>query len=355
MLQIEELVRSFQDQELLLPVWFENEKLHFINQKKLPFESEVYSTTDVNDLALAIKNMNIRGSGAIGTCGAWGIYLAALQSKGDLQKVLKTGILLKQTRPTAVNLMKTVDEMLSIAKGGGSDLIDRIEQKTIDILERQLAFEHELGRYGAEMIDDGDAILTHCHSGALAGSGYGGRALSVIRKAHEQGKNIHVYTCETRPYLQGARITTYELKKFGIPHTLITDNMSGYLMSQGRVQKVVVGSDRVAGNGDLANKIGTYMHALAAKANNVSFFTATSSHTIDLDIKDGHDIEVEFRDSSEVISFQNHPIAPEGTNALYPSFDITPNELISGIITEKGVMTAPYRSTLQSLQSTVQS
>lgn len=353
--RIEELVRSFQEQELLLPIWFEDEKLHFIDQKKLPFESDIHSTTDVNELALAIKNMNIRGSGAIGTCGAWGIYLAALQSKGDLEKVLKAGRLLKQTRPTAVNLMKTVDEMLSVASGEGSDLIDRIEEKAIEILKRQLAFEHELGSYGAEMIEDGDAILTHCHSGALAGSGYGGRALSVIRKAHEQGKNIHVYTCETRPYLQGARITAYELKKFGIPHTLITDNMSGYLMSRGKVQKVVVGSDRVAGNGDLANKIGTYMHALAAQANGVPFYTATSSHTIDHDVKGGRDIEVEFRDASEVTSFQDQRIAPEGTDALYPSFDITPNELISGIITEKGVMVAPYTSTLQNLRATTAS
>ncbi|MCA0987318.1 S-methyl-5-thioribose-1-phosphate isomerase [Guptibacillus algicola] len=352
MQRIEELVRSFQEQELLLPVWFENEKLHFIDQKKLPFESDVSSTKDVNELALAVKNMTIRGSGAIGTCGAWGIYLAALQSNGDLKTILNAGTLLKQTRPTAVNLMKTVDEMLSVAKEEGEDLIDRVEQKTVEILERQLAFEHELGRNGAEMIEDGDAILTHCHSGALAGSGYGGRALSVIRKAHEQGKSIHVYTCETRPYLQGARITAYELKKFGIPHTLITDNMSGYLMSQGKVQKVVVGSDRVAGNGDLANKIGTYMHALAAKANGVPFYTATSSHTIDHDVEAGRDIEVEFRDASEVTSFQNRPIAPEGTHALYPSFDITPNDLIAGIITEKGVMVAPYTSTLQNLRAT---
>ncbi|MFK3959916.1 S-methyl-5-thioribose-1-phosphate isomerase [Pseudalkalibacillus hwajinpoensis] len=355
MKRIHELVRSFQEQELLLPIWFEEDKLHFIDQKKLPFESRIEAITEVEDLATAIKDMTIRGSGAIGTCGAWGLYLAALRSHGNPEAIIQAGALLKQTRPTAVNLMKTVDEIIGIVQGKGSDLIERIEQKTIEILERQLAFEHQLGSHGAEMIDEGDAILTHCHSGALAGSGYGGRALSVIRKAHEQGKNIHVYTCETRPYLQGARITAYELKKFGIPHTLLTDNMSGYCMSQGMVQKVVVGSDRVAANGDLANKIGTYMHALAAKANGVPFYTATSSHTIDLAVAAGRDIEVEFRDASEVTSFQKRAIAPEGTNALYPSFDITPNELISGIITEKGVMQAPYPSSLRSLQSTVES
>ncbi|WP_261130605.1 S-methyl-5-thioribose-1-phosphate isomerase [Bacillus sp. Marseille-Q3570] len=351
MKQIDDLVSSFRAQELLLPIWFENGKVHIIDQKKLPFTEEIHSISKVEELASAIKDMTIRGSGAIGTCGVWGLYLAALQSGGDRETVFQAGTMLKMTRPTAVNLMKTVDEILEAIQGSGADLIQQIEMKTVEILERQLAFEHQLGAHGAQLIHDGDAILTHCHSGALAGSGYGGRALSVIRKAHEQGKDIHVYTCETRPYLQGARITAYELKKFGIPHTLLTDNMSGHCMSQGMIQKIVVGSDRVASNGDLANKVGTYMHALAAKAHNIPFYTATSSHTIDHSIASGQEIEVEFRDASEVTSLFNQPIAPEGTHALYPSFDITPNDLISGIITEKGVMKAPYPTSLRNVRT----
>ena len=347
MKRMEQLVQRLQEQQLALPIWFENNRLKVLDQKKLPSKEEVYSFSTVNELAEAIRSMTIRGSGAIGICGAYGIFFAALQSNGDENFVKEAGALLKSTRPTAVNLMKTVDEMLTAASGSGADLIEKLEDKAIEVLERQLQFEYQLGEHGASLIEDGDTIMTHCHSGALGGSGYGGRALSVIRTAHEQGKNIHVYTCETRPYLQGARITAYELKKFGIPHTLITDSMSAFCMSQGRIQKVVVGSDRVAANGDLANKIGTYMHALAAKAHQVPFYTATSSHTIDFHTKSGSQIEVEMRAAKEVTHFNGQPTAPEGTHALYPSFDITPNDLISGIITEKGVFTAPYETNLK--------
>jgi len=343
---IVELVSELKSRNLVLPIWIEGSRLKILNQLKLPFKEEIYSLERVEDLAQAIKQMNIRGSGAIGICGAYGVYLAALLEKGNINKIVEAGTILKSTRPTAVNLMKTVDEMLLALKGSEADVLDRLEAKAVEILERQLQFEYELGANGAALIEDGDTVMTHCHSGALGGSGYGGRALSVIRAAHELGKNIHVLTCETRPYLQGARITAYELRKFGIPHTLITDSMSGFFMSQGKIKKVVVGSDRVAGNGDLANKIGTYMHALAAKANNVPFYTATSSHTIDFSIKKGTDIEVEMREGREVTSLNGQPIAPEGTQALYPSFDITPNELITGIITEKGVIPTPFSQNL---------
>ncbi|QAS52203.1 S-methyl-5-thioribose-1-phosphate isomerase [Halobacillus litoralis] len=349
MTTIHELVKRYQGEELALPIWFEEGVLKLIDQTKLPFSEDIVTCSTVEHLAEAIRSMMIRGSGAIGICGAYGLYLAAYVSDGDPDEIKQAGKLLKSTRPTAVNLMKTVDEMVEAINGTGQDLVEGMEQKTVEILERQLAFEYELGKHGAALIEDGDTIMTHCHSGALGGAGYGGRALSVIRTAHEQGKNIHVITCETRPYLQGARITAYELKKFGIPHTLITDNMSGFCMNTGRVDKIVVGSDRVSANGDLANKVGTYMHALAAKENRIPFYTATSSHTIDFDTESGKDIEVEMRDSSEVTEIKGVKIAPEGTNALYPSFDITPNHLISGIITEKGVITAPFTDNLQTV------
>ncbi|MCQ6268119.1 S-methyl-5-thioribose-1-phosphate isomerase [Fictibacillus sp. WQ 8-8] len=350
MSQLQDLVQDFKERGLLLPIWFEGRSLKLIDQIKLPLSEEVCRVDRVSDLAMAIKNMTIRGSGAIGTCGAWGLYLAAVQSEGKKEDVQEAARQLKQTRPTAVNLSKTIDEMLGAASGSdGVSLIVNLENKAVEILSRQLEFEYRLGEHGAALIEDGDRILTHCHSGALAGSGYGGRALSVIRKAHENGKRIHVFTSETRPYLQGARITAYELKKFGIPHTLLTDGMSGYCMSQGMIDKVVVGSDRVASNGDLANKVGTYMHALAAREHDVPFYTATSSHTVDFDCPRGQDIEVEYRDSREVTSFLSIRTSPKGTKALYPSFDITPHSMISGIITEKGVIQAPYSTNLQKL------
>lgn len=347
----EQLVAEYHSQGLLLPIWMEGDRLKLIDQTKLPFTEEFLEVDRVEQLAEAIRNMHIRGSGALGIAGAWGLYLAARVSKGDHQEIQMAARLLKSTRPTAINLMKTVDEIAETVRGKGEECIHQVENKTVEILERQLAFEHRLGENGASLIRDGDVVMTHCHSGALAGSGYGGRALSVIRKAQEQGKKIHVLVSETRPYLQGARITAFELKRFGIPHTLITDNMSGYCMSRGMVQMVVVGSDRVAANGDLANKVGTYMHALAAREHGVPFYTATSSHTVDFRTPSGDRIEVEMRDAGEVIRVFDRVIAPEGTRALYPSFDITPHDLLSGIITEKGVITAPFEKNLLVLET----
>lgn len=347
MQRLNNLTKQWREQNLILPIWFEDNSIRIIDQIKLPFVEEVYNIKTVEELGKSIKSMTIRGSGAIGIAGAYGILLATLNSNGDKAFIRDSGLLLKSTRPTAVNLMKTVDEMLlAVENYKGNDLIDFVEEKVAEIVARQLDYEHKLGAYGAELINDGDTILTHCHSGALAGAGYGGRALSVIRTAHEQGKKIHVFTSETRPYLQGARITAYELEKWNIPHTLITDGMSGYLMRLGKIQKVVVGSDRIAANGDLLNKVGTYMHALAAKENNVPFYTATSSHTIDYNLADGMDAKVEFRDEKEVTHLNGQLITEAVTKALYPSFDVTPNALISGIITEKGVMTAPYLDSL---------
>lgn len=352
MRKINELNSRMKEESLLPPIWMDDGIVRFIDQRKLPQEEEVCFTTDAKDICEAIKNMAIRGSGAIGISGVYGMLLAVIQTHGDKEAIKETANMLKATRPTAINLSKTVDELsLCLEQTSASDLLETFIAKCCEILQRQLDFEYALGAAGAEEICDGDCILTHCHSGALAGSGFGGRALSVIRAAHNQGKKIHVYTSETRPYLQGARITAYELSKFGIPHTLITDGMSGYLMRLGKIQKVVVGSDRVAANGDLINKIGTYMHALAAKENGIPFYTATASHTIDFSLKQGMDLEVEFRDENEVRYMTGKCITNNGTHALYPAFDVTPNKLISGIITEAGVILAPYHQNLICLKS----
>lgn len=352
MKQLNEFNRRMEEESLFPPIRMKDGVVRFIDQRKLPQEEAVYSTTDVKEICEAIKSMAIRGSGAIGISGLYGMLLTAIQTNGDKQAIKETANMLKATRPTAINLSKTVDELsLCLAQASAGDLLESFTDKCCEILQRQLDFEYALGAAGAEKICDGDCILTHCHSGALAGSGFGGRALSVIRAAHNQGKQIHVYTSETRPYLQGARITAYELSKFGIPHTLITDGMSGYLMRLGKIQKVVVGSDRVAANGDLINKIGTYMHALAAKANGIPFYTATASHTIDFALDHGMDLEVEFRDENEVRYLSGTSITDHETHALYPAFDVTPNELISGIITEAGVITAPYQQNMACLKT----
>lgn len=351
--RINDLTKQWQEEGLCLPIWMEGERVCFVDQLALPAKELILSTQRVEDLADAVRDMTIRGSGAIGITGVYAMLLAAVTGRGDRQAVLDAGQMMKQTRPTAINLSKTVDELSVYAQNCPEDsFLDAFEAKCCQILERQLDFERKLGENGAELIQDGDAILTHCHSGALAGSGFGGRALSVIRTAFNQGKRIHVFTSETRPYLQGARITAYELSKFGIPHTLITDGMSGYLMRLGRIQKVVVGSDRVAGNGDLFNKVGTYMHAVAAYENEIPFYTATSSHTIDFSLREGMDLNVEYRDEQEVLKFNGVRITDAKTHALYPAFDVTPHALISGIVTERGVIRVPYLENLKKIEAT---
>lgn len=349
--RIQRLNEKWKEEGLLLPIWMSGNRLFIIDQRALPNEAPSIEIREVGDLAKGIKDMAIRGSGAIGISGIYGMLLQLISSKGDKAAVISAGEELKATRPTAINLMKTVNRLIDFAESCSQDeLYEAFYDKACDMLEEQLSFEIKLGKNGAELINDGDSILTHCHSGALAGSGFGGRALSVIRTAFLQGKKIHVYTCETRPYLQGARITAYELNKFGIPHTLITDGTSGYLMRIGKINKVIVGSDRVAANGDLINKIGTYMHAVAANKNEIPFYTATSSHTIDFRLKQGMDIGVEYREGNEVTHFNGQLITAKDTQALYPAFDVTPNEMISGIITEEGIIKYPYEIGLSKLR-----
>ncbi len=344
------LTKRWRSEQLMLPIWWEEGNLYLLDQRAFPFKKEVIHVSSLGILESAIRTMQIRGSGAIGLCGAYGLYLASRDEECTLSSLSEVAQVLISTRPTAINLSKTIHEILKFCEKSDLSLQEAIEQIVVIVLERQLTFERTLGAYGASLIDDGDSVLTHCHSGAYAGSGYGGRALSVIRAAWDMGKKIHVYVSETRPYLQGARITAFELGQLGIPCTLITDSSAAFLMQQGKIQKIVVGSDRVAGNGDLVNKIGTYMHALSANYHGIPFYTATSSHTIDFTLQDGLGCPIEYRDANEVKQIRGVPIALDETKAIYPSFDITPNVLIHGIITEKGVILAPYTKNLQVLK-----
>ncbi len=323
-----------------------------LDQLKLPQEEYITLTT-VEEVAGAIKDMVIRGSGAIALAGIYGIILATFNSKGNSTEVNKAGVFLKATRPTAINMHKTVDRLCKGLEALDPQvLIQEVQKRAVSIMEKQLDVERKIGEAGASLIADGETIMTICHAGGVAGFGFGGRTLSVFRTAIAQGKKISIISCETRPYFQGARITAWELHKLGIPVRLITDNMAGAIMQKGMVNRVITGSDRLAANGDTANKIGTYLLALAANDNNVPFHISTSKYNIDLSSKSGKDIEIEFRDSDEVVMINNQRIAAEGVEALYPGFDITPNEYITAIITEAGPLEGDYSKQLEDLVNT---
>ncbi|MBK8021971.1 MAG: S-methyl-5-thioribose-1-phosphate isomerase [Chloroflexi bacterium] len=332
----------------MAPIWPRADGVVIIDQTLLPFTREELFIRTADEMATAIRDMRIRGSGAIGCAGALGAYLIVRATPDDAATWTADAGALKKARPTAVALSLAIDEVLDAARHGSS-VVDAAAEAAAAFVQRQLDMERTLGRYGVEVIPDGATVLTHCHSGALAGAGYGGRALSVIRAAFEAGKQIRVISQETRPYLQGARITVWELSQLGIPATLVTDGMSGALMQAGRVDVCVVGSDRLAINGDLANKVGTYLVALAAREHHIPFYTATTRYNVDQACASGADIPIEFRPASEVLTLQNRPITIEGIDALYPAFDITPAHLLSGIITEQGVLNAPYEPKLRQL------
>jgi len=336
-------------EELLLPVFYKPNRVVMLDQTKLP-EEKYIDLKNSAQVVEAISNMKVRGSGAIALAGIYGIFMAVLESGGDYKYVEKKKEELINTRPTAVNMHKTVKNIcLDLKSIKKEKLVEEIENRCIGIMKKQLEVEKKIGLNGAAELEDGDRILTVCNAGAVAGFGFGGRTLSVFRTAFEQEKKIEVYAAETRPYLQGARITAWELKKFNIPVTLITDNMVGAVMQKGLIDKVITGSDRLAANGDTANKIGSYLMALSAKENNIPFFVSTSKYNIDLDTETGDGIEIEMRDGSEVLFYNGKRTAPKGVKAIYPAFDITPNKYISGIITEKGVLKKPYKEKLEVL------
>lgn len=345
---LDEIASRVENEQLLPPLWPNGKGVALVDQTRLPFAQEVELIGSADAMAAAIRDMKVRGSGAIGIAGAMGAYLAVRNAPDAPQTWDELVADLREARPTAVALRLAVDEVLEAARRE-PDAVEAAAAAAAAFMERQLEMEQAIGRHGAEAIPDGATVLTHCHSGALAGAGYGGRALSVIRGAVEAGKDIQVIAQETRPYFQGARITSWELTQLGIPVTLITDGMSGAMMETGRVDVVVVGSDRLAINGDLANKVGTYLVALAAREHGIPFYTATTRYNVDSGSGTGDDIPIEFRPPREVLYINEQPITVEGVAALYPAFDITPATLIEGIVTEGGLFRKPFEEKLREL------
>ena len=326
--------------------WLED-KLRILDQSKLPHDESFIDLIGYQDVALAIKEMKVRGAPAIGIAAAYGIALGAQSIRGEnkdeflsqLDQLMQT---LVSTRPTAVNLFRATSRMRKAATGNNipeirATLISEAKQ----IHQEEIEATRRLSQLGAELIKDGFTILTHCNAGALATGGYG-TALGIITAAKEQGKGISVFADETRPLLQGARLTVWELEQEGIPVTLITDSMAGYFMNQAKIDFVIVGADRIAANGDVANKIGTYTLAVLAKENSIPFYVAAPTSTIDLSLPSGGEIPIEQRDSEEITHIQGIRITPEGTNVANPAFDVTPHIYISAIITEKGIIREPY-------------
>jgi len=335
--------------------WGPNGTVKMIDQRKLPLEFVVVEFDDYRDVAMAIREMYIRGAPAIGAAAAFGLALAARQSQAttpdDLLADLDTAAeVLRATRPTAVNLFWALDRMLRIARSLSQATVPEIRDGLLNeaqrIADEDVAINKRMGAYGAALVQDGFNILTHCNAGALATVDYG-TALAVVRAAHEQGKEIHVWVDETRPRLQGARLTAWELMEAGIPMTLIADNVAGHLMRSGQVDIVFVGSDRTAANGDVANKIGTYKLAVLARENGIPFYAVVPTSTIDLQIAQGDDIPIEVRDEREVTHVRDCQIAPDGVRVLNVAFDVTPHRYVTGIVTENGIAYPPFQQSLR--------
>jgi methylthioribose-1-phosphate isomerase len=325
-----------------------------IDQTRLPLEERMVTCRTYQEVAAAIKDMIIRGAPAIGVAAAMGMALGvALAAEDGLDAQVETiSETLARTRPTAVNLFWAIDRMKTLYGSLRGRPIAEIRRALIEealrIREEDIAICRAIGRNGAPLVVDGKTVLTHCNAGALATAGYG-TALGVIRAAVEAGKHIDVFADETRPFLQGARLTAWELEQDGIPTTLITDNMAGHFMKAGRIGCVVVGADRIAANGDVANKIGTYSVAVLAKENNVPFYVAAPISTLDLKLASGDMIPIEERPAAEVTHLYGRRVAPEGIRVANPAFDVTPARYVSAIITEKGVARAPYTESLRKL------
>jgi len=334
-------------------------QLVLIDQTRLPGQERYVRCSAYQEVARAIKNMVVRGAPAIGVAAGFGMVLGARQFKSGggksfLRHMERVGKALVSTRPTAVNLVWAVDRMMKVVREKRGEQIPgpqkRLEREAVKIRKEDLQACREMGRQGQVLIPDGSSILTHCNAGALATAGYG-TALGVIRAARAAGKRIHVYVDETRPFLQGARLTAWELMKDRIPCTLITDNMAGWLLAQGKIHLAITGADRIAASGDVANKIGTYSVARLCHAHRVPFFVAAPLSTIDPATKTGKEIPIEQRASREVTFLQGRRIAPEGVRVYHPAFDVTPSRYVSAIITERGIVQKPYRANLKRLFS----
>ena len=320
-----------------------------IDQTRLPRETVFVTCRTYLEVADAIKTMIIRGAPAIGVAAAMGVAIGVERSDDDIELICST---LAATRPTAVNLFWGIDRMrrlhLSLAGRSRAEMVAAMVTEAKLVKDEDVAICMAIGAHGAALVPDHKTVLTHCNAGALATAGYG-TALGVIRAAVAAGKTIDVFADETRPCLQGARLTAGELQQDGIPTTLITDNMAGHFLKSGRIGCVVVGADRIAANGDVANKIGTYSVAVLAKENGVPFYVAAPISTLDLTLTDGSLIPIEERAAKEVTEVYGVPVAPEGIAVLNPAFDVTPNRYVMGIITEKGVAYPPFTESLREL------
>ncbi len=334
--------------------WIDNYS-KMVDQTVIPYEYKFVNITTGDDMFNAIRNMIVRGAPAIGIAGAHGVVLYAqelaekITSREEfITKLIEKAQYMKTSRPTAVNLMWACEKQIDIIKNSKSDIrgiIEELKQNGIKLENEDIEINKKIGDYGAEIVPKGATILTHCNAGALATVGYG-TALGVVRSAYAKDSTIKVFADETRPRQQGARITTFELAMDGIPVTLITDGMCSYFMNKGMIDMVVVGADRIAANGDTANKIGTYTVAIAAKYHNIPFYIAAPLSTIDTSIATGKEIPIEERSHEEVTHINGKRICAEGINIINPGFDVTPHELIAGIITEKGILRPDYNKSI---------
>lgn len=331
--------------------------VRFIDQTKLPTEEVYVTCKDYKEVANAIRTMIVRGAPAIGVAAAMGVAIGVQRSKATTLTELERQLdvvcnAIAETRPTAVNLFWAIRRMREKFDELRSLPVERIKTELVAEAQRMhvedIAANEAMGQHGAVLLPDSGGILTHCNAGALATAGYG-TALGVIRAAVESGKKLHVFADETRPFLQGSRLTAWELMKDGIPTTVIADNMAGAMMRQGKIGAVVVGADRIAANGDVANKIGTYTVAVLAKEHGIPFYVAAPTSTVDLNTPDGSKIPIEQRASTEVTHLAGKQIAPDAVRVENPAFDVTPNKYVAAIITERGVARAPYEESLAGL------
>ena len=339
---------------MIKTIFWKNNTVVLIDQNALPQIERQVVCSDYRQVITAIKDLTVRGAPAIGVAAAMGVALGALCiSTIDAEKFRKQiNVICDQiagARPTASNLFWALERMKKCLddaiRSGKQNLAAQLVKEAKLICAEDITINRQMGKHSSALLADGDNILTHCNAGALATAGYG-TALGVIRAAKEQGKKLHVYVDETRPVLQGARLTAWEMQKEKIPATLITDNMAGFLMQQGKINKIIVGADRIAANGDTANKIGTYSLAVLAKAHGVPFYVAAPLSTFDFSLKAGAEIPIEERSGAEVTHFRGIATAPRGMKVYNPAFDLTPASHISAIITEEGIMTKPYRTSL---------
>ncbi len=333
-----------------------DDTVEMLDQRKLPLDITYVKLSSYKDVHDAIRDMIIRGAPAIGVAAAFGLYLGAkFLSESILQydkfesEFYKICDFMFSARPTAVNLGWAIDKIkLLVSKGSGktvNSVVKDIRDESLRIYNEDIQINKNMGSHGAKLLEDGFTVLTHCNAGALATAGYG-TALGVIRSAIEENKKISVISDETRPFLQGARLTTWELMEDDIPVTLIADNSAGLLMRMGKINAVIVGADRIASNGDVANKIGTYQVAVLATENNIPFYVAAPLSTIDLKLNSGDEIPIEERDATEITNVFGKRIAPNNINVLNYTFDITPNKYIGAIITEKGILYPPYEKSI---------